>query len=75
MRSFLHYPQTWPTVMDLMTRGIKIGKESESTHMMNYEAALHLPIPEAREFLGFRYAEDVDTVAMDLIYTEQVEPA
>ncbi|MBV1917143.1 MAG: hypothetical protein KUG65_03670 [Sphingomonadaceae bacterium] len=74
MRSFLHYPQTWPTVLDLMQRGITIGQESESTHMMNYEAALHLPIPEARDFLGFRKAEDVDTVEMDKIYTEQVKP-
>lgn len=74
MRAFLHYPQVWPTVLDLMQRGIRIGKASESTHMMNYEAALHLPIKEAREFLGFRHAEDVDTVEMDKIYTEQVKP-
>jgi ubiquinone biosynthesis protein Coq4 len=74
MRAFLHYPQVWPTVLDLMQRGIKIGQTSECTHMMRYEDALHLPIPEAREFLGFRNAEDVDTYEMDLIYTEQVIP-
>ena len=74
MRSFLHYPQTWPTVLDLITRGIKIGQTSECTYMMDYESALHLPIPEAREKLGFRNAEDVDTYEMDLIYTEQVIP-
>jgi hypothetical protein len=42
--------------------------------MMNYEAALHLPIPEAREFLGFRNVVDMDTREMDLIFTEQVIP-
>lgn len=42
--------------------------------MMNYEAALHLPIPEAREMLGFRNVVDMDTREMDLIYTEQVIP-
>jgi len=74
MRAFLHYPQVWTTVLDLMQRGIKIGQASESTHMMDYEAVLHLSVPEAREKLGFRHAEEVDTAAMDLIYTEQVKP-
>ncbi len=74
MRSFLHYPQTFPLVLDMITRAIRIGKESESTHMMNYEAALHLPIPEAREFLGFRHVEEIDSYDMDLIFTEQVVP-
>jgi hypothetical protein len=74
MRAFLHYPQVWPTVLDCITQAIKVGRTSESTHMMNYEAALHLPIPEAREFLGFRNVVDMDTREMDLIYTEQVLP-
>ena len=74
MRAFLHYPQVWPTVLSCITQAIHVGKTSESTHMMNYEAALHLPIPEAREMLGFRNVVDMDTREMDLIYTEQVIP-
>lgn len=72
MRSFLHYPQTWPMVLDLMQRGYSVGQASDSVYEMRYEDALHLPIPEAREFLGFREAEDFDSAAMDLIFTEQV---
>jgi ubiquinone biosynthesis protein Coq4 len=71
MRAFLHYPETWLTVIDLMRRGFDIGLASEPIQMMRYEDALHLPIPEAREMLGFRKAEDVDTAAMDLIFTER----
>jgi hypothetical protein len=74
MRAFLHYPQVWPTVLNLMTQAMLVGKTSESTHMMNYESVLHLPIPEAREALGFRNVVDMDTREMDLIYTEQVIP-
>ncbi|MBV1916779.1 MAG: hypothetical protein KUG65_01780, partial [Sphingomonadaceae bacterium] len=74
MRSFLHYPQTWPTVLELMQRGIAVGQASKSVYEMRYEDALHLPVPEAREFLGIREAEDFDSAAMDLIFTEQVVP-
>jgi ubiquinone biosynthesis protein COQ4 len=72
MRSFLHYPQTWPTVLELIQRGIAVGEASASVYEMCYEDALHLPIPEAREMLGFVGAEDFDSAAMDLIFTEQV---
>jgi ubiquinone biosynthesis protein Coq4 len=71
MRAFLHYPETWLTVIDLMRRGFDIGLASEPIQMMRYEDALHLSIPEAREMLGFRKAEEVDTAAMDLIFTER----
>lgn len=74
MRAFLHYPQVWPTVIDLMQTAMTIGKTSESTHMMRYEDALHLPIPEARELLGFRNVKEIDTSEMDKIYTEQIRP-
>jgi ubiquinone biosynthesis protein COQ4 len=71
MRSFLHYPQTWPTVLELIQRGVAVGQASASVYEMRYEDALHLPIPEAREKLGFVGAEDFDSTAMDLIFTEQ----
>ncbi len=72
MRSFLHYPQTWPTVLELIERGIKVGQDSASVYEARYEQALHLPIPQAREMLGFVGAEDFDSAAMDLIFTEQL---
>jgi ubiquinone biosynthesis protein COQ4 len=72
MRAFLHYPQTWPTVLELIERGIAVGQTSASVYEMRYEDALHLPIPEARAMLGFVGAEDFDSAAPDLIFTEQV---
>jgi ubiquinone biosynthesis protein COQ4 len=75
LRAYLHYPQIWTVVVDLMQRGFRIGQESESSHMMRYEKALHLPIPEARDFLGYRHAEDVDTVEAGLIFAEGVGAA
>lgn len=72
MRSFLHYPQTWPTVLELIQRGIAVGQASASVYEMRFEDALHLPVPEARAVLGIRGAEDFDSAAMDLIFTEQV---
>lgn len=72
-RSFLHYPDTWPTVLELAERGLEIGRTSDPIMMMRYEDALPLSIPEAREMLGYRNAEDVDTQEMDLIFTETVK--
>jgi ubiquinone biosynthesis protein COQ4 len=67
-RAGLHYPATWLTVLDLMQRGFDIGLKSECLLMADYESVLHLPIPEAREALGVRGAEDVDTEAMSKIF-------
>jgi ubiquinone biosynthesis protein COQ4 len=71
MRSFLHYPQTWPTTLDLIMQGIEVGLASAPIYQARYEDALHLPVPEARAMLGFRKARDYDSAAMDLIFTEQ----
>ena len=74
MRSCLHYPSTWMTVMDMMRRAISIGFASESFLMMPYEEALHLSLPEARKKLGVCNAEDIDTAHEDEVYTEQRPP-
>jgi ubiquinone biosynthesis protein COQ4 len=71
MRAFLHYPKTWMTVIALMQRGFDIGLASKPIMMMRYEDALDLPIPEARAKLGFVNAEDFNTEAVDLIFTER----
>lgn len=69
-RSFLHYPETWPTTLRMMERGIRIGMASDPIMMMRYEDALHLSIPEAREMLGYREAEDFDSEAPSRLFTE-----
>jgi ubiquinone biosynthesis protein COQ4 len=74
MRTALHYPTAWLTVMDLMRRGIAIGLASESILMARYEDALELEIPAARELLGIRNATDMDTAHDDSVFIEGREP-
>ena len=74
-RSFLHYPETWPIVLEMMEQGLAIGRASDPIMMMRYEDALHLSIPEAREKLGYRNAKDIDTSELDKIFTEKVKAA
>lgn len=73
-RSFLHYPETWNTTLEMMRRGLAIGEASDPIMMMRYEDALHLSIPEAREMLGYREAEDFDSEPMNRIFTEEEIP-
>ncbi|MCB2046664.1 MAG: hypothetical protein KDE32_00400 [Novosphingobium sp.] len=72
MRAFLHYPQTWPTVLGLIQQGIAVGLASASVYEARYEDALHLSIPDARDKLGFVGATDFDSADADLIFSEQV---
>lgn len=74
MRGGLHYPTSWLTTIDLMRRGMTIGLASESIIMMPYEDAFHLPLPEAREYLGVRNASEVDSAIDDEVFTEQRAP-
>jgi ubiquinone biosynthesis protein Coq4 len=74
IRSALHYPDTWLLMLDMMSRGIKIGMNSEAIFMAPYESVLHLPLEEARAALGVRFAEEVDTVEANRVFTEEVIP-
>lgn len=68
MRSALHYPLTWLTVIDLMRRGTEIGLNSSCILMANFEAVFDLSPQEARKALGVCDAEDMDTVAASRIF-------
>jgi ubiquinone biosynthesis protein Coq4 len=61
VRTMLHYPQVWPTAVDCIQRGMKVGQESDALFMKKLETVFHLPLAEAREALGVRGARDVDT--------------
>ncbi|MDD3799929.1 MAG: Coq4 family protein [Novosphingobium sp.] len=61
VRTILHYPQIWPTAVNAIQRGMKVGQESDALFMKKLEPAFHLPLEEARAFLGVRGAVDVDT--------------
>jgi len=75
MRAGLHYPTSWLTVIDLMRRGINIGLASDSVLMARYEDAIELGVPEAREKLGIRNAEDVDSWSDDAVFIEKRRPS
>lgn len=64
VRTVLHCPQAWPTAMASIRRGIRVGMASENLYIADYEPILHLSVAEAREALGVREAEDVDTSEM-----------
>jgi ubiquinone biosynthesis protein Coq4 len=61
VRTMLHYPEVWPTCVNAIQRGMKVGQQSDALFMKKLETAFHLPLAEAREALGVRGAEDVDT--------------
>jgi len=68
VRTVLHYPQTWPTALDCIERGIRAGLESDFNYMTDFEPYLHMSLPQARKALGIRGAQDVDTEPMSLIW-------
>jgi len=72
-RSVLHYPQTWPTVVETVERGIKVGKLSDEIFINKYEDVFDMPLAEARAALGVRGAVDVDTSDASNIWEEKVE--
>jgi ubiquinone biosynthesis protein Coq4 len=70
MRTALHYPQAYPTALETVQRGMKVGQQSGPLFMAKYEDVMHLPIPQAREKLGVVGAEDVDTSAASAAWPE-----
>ncbi|HEY3696689.1 Coq4 family protein [Phenylobacterium sp.] len=68
MRAALHYPATWLTVVDLMRRGVSIGLDSECILMGRFEEIFHLTPAEARQAMGVRNAEDLDTSEASRIF-------
>lgn len=61
VRTMLHYPHVWPTCVNAIQRGMRVGQESDALFMKRLEPVFHLPLEEARAALGVRGAVDVDT--------------
>ena len=72
-RSILHYPQSWPKMLECIAHGIKVGEASGPIFMFRYEDVLHLSVDEAREALGVRMAHDIDTAEASAIFTETLD--
>jgi ubiquinone biosynthesis protein Coq4 len=67
-RMALHYPQIWHEMWAAVERGRKIGMASDAYVMARYEDVFHLPPAEAREVLGVREVEEVDTAAASRVW-------
>ena len=52
-RTILHYPLAWTTVIDLMQRGIEIGRKADAIFMTRYEEYFDKPMDEVRKALNF----------------------
>jgi len=61
VRTMLHYPQVWPTCVDAIQRGMRVGQDSDALFLAKLEDYFHLPLDEARAALGVRGAFDVNT--------------
>jgi ubiquinone biosynthesis protein COQ4 len=62
-RAVLHYPQTWLVAQNAMERGARVGRESAPLYMLKYEDVFAMTPEAAREALGIRGVEVVDTGA------------
>lgn len=71
VRAGLHYPEIYLTVLDIIQRGIRIGLESTPIFMARFEDVLHLTPVEARDALGVRHAEDLDTEEASRIFDDR----
>jgi ubiquinone biosynthesis protein COQ4 len=71
-RTMLHYPECWTVAVDAMQRGIAVGQASDCLFMADYEGALGMPLEEAREYLGVRAVQYVDTGEASIIFMEEV---
>jgi len=73
VRAALHYPQATLVALDLMQRAVRIGLDSEPIFMARFEAVLGLTPVEAREALGVRGADDIDTAAASVVFDDAGE--
>jgi ubiquinone biosynthesis protein COQ4 len=71
VRAGLHYPQVYLTILDIMQRGIRIGLDSAPIFMARFEDVLHMTPVEAREALGVKHAEDLDTEEASRIFDDR----
>jgi len=61
VRTMLHYPQVWECALECIQQGISIGRQSEPFWMGKMEDVWHMPLEDARSYLGVRGAIDLDT--------------
>ncbi len=70
LRSGLNYPECFLSVLNNMARAIRIGMNSEPVFMAKFEDVLDLTPVQAREALGIREAEDIDTAEVSRVFDD-----
>ena len=70
LRAGLNYPECFLSVLENMARAIRIGMKSEPVFMARFEDVLDLTPVQARETLGIREAEDVDTASVSRAFDD-----
>ena len=70
LRAALNYPECFLSVLDCMSRAIRIGMKSDPVFMARFEDVLDLTPVQARETLGIREAEDVDTAGVSRVFDD-----
>jgi len=70
MRAGLNYSECFLSALENMARAIRIGMKSEPVFMARFEDVLDLTPVDAREALGIREAEDVDTSALSRVFDD-----
>jgi ubiquinone biosynthesis protein COQ4 len=68
VRTVLHYPRAWPTVLESFERGTRAGMASDCLLFTDYGPFLPLSVAEARLAAGFREVADVDTREMARVW-------
>jgi ubiquinone biosynthesis protein Coq4 len=73
-RMALHYPHTWHAAWAAVDRGRRVGEMSEPFFWARYEDVFHLTPAAAREKLGIRGVEEVDTRAASAVWDGRMTP-
>lgn len=74
-RTALHYPHCWKATWEAVDRGRRIGENSEPFFLAKYEDVFHLTPEEAREKLGIRGVQEVDTKEISRVWDGRAAPA
>jgi ubiquinone biosynthesis protein Coq4 len=70
-RSLLHYPETWPKVLECLEQGVKVGRASTPIYAFRYEDVFHLTPAEAQAKFGVKHAYEVDSERAAAIFREE----
>lgn len=75
MRTLIHYPSTWPAMSRHMRNGMRVGRESDPWFLQKQEPIFGMTKEQARDHLGIRGVEEIDTWAESDVWSEGAQGA